>query len=64
MGFFFLALFILNVLLVLSLAVALTWSGDDRRLRSLLGLSDLSDPDAAFARRRRIDAEENAWRFE
>ena len=63
-GFAFLSLITLNVLLALGLVLAISRYGGDRLLLSLQDLSEPSQSDAALARRERIEAEENAWRFD
>lgn len=64
MEFLFLLLISFNVFLVLALALAASARGRDQALKHLQGRRVPDDPAAALARRQRLDAEENAWRYE
>jgi len=64
MALFVLVLMILNVVLGLALVVAMSMRGQDSVLLRLQGRNKLSRGDQDAARRERLEAEQNAWRFD
>lgn len=52
----------LNVLLCLSIAVAVFRYRNDRTILSLMAVNEPKSDVAAEARRRRLEADDNAWR--
>lgn len=64
MALFVLVLMILNVVLGLALVVAMSMRGQDAVLLRLQGRNKLSRGDQDAARRERLEAEQNAWRFD
>lgn len=59
-----LILILLNVLLGIAVALVAQKYGTDRLVLTLQGLGEPRQADAAEARRRRIKADEQAWRFD
>lgn len=64
MAFLVLMLIAVNVLLCISIALAVHRYGGDALVLALQGLREPRQRDAAQARRQRIEADENAWHFD
>lgn len=59
-----LTLVLLNVVLCIALALSVFRYGGDATVVKLLGLAEPSRQSAAESRRERLEAEQNAWRFD